>query len=113
MVGVGVDVVRRRAEALKIPSAAAARATIVVMSRDACIALAHELGLDVDPVVERWAERAAIREYEGLQPRADAERDAVADLRAIYASTLVTGARRGPQSAAATEDAARSRSAKR
>lgn len=63
------------------------------MSRDACIELARTLGVDPDALVEQWAERAAIREFEGGQPRADAERDALEDVRALQ--------RRGPKSAGA------------
>jgi hypothetical protein len=51
------------------------------MSRDVCIELARRLGLDATDVIERWQERAAIREYDGGQKRADAERDAFNDVR--------------------------------
>lgn len=61
------------------------------MSRQACLELARDLGVDADALVEQWAERAAIREFEGGQARADAERDALDDVRAMH--------RRGPRSA--------------
>jgi hypothetical protein len=56
------------------------------MSREACLELAQRTGRDPDAVVEDWLERAAIREFEGGQPRADAERDALIDLRAPRSS---------------------------
>lgn len=62
------------------------------MSREACIELARTLGIDADVIVEQWAERAAIREFEGGQSRADAERDALDDVSAQH--------RKGPRSAA-------------
>lgn len=61
------------------------------MSREACVELARTLGVDADALVEQWAERAAIREFEGGQSRADAEREALEDVRAAH--------RKGPQSA--------------
>ena len=61
--------------------------------RDACVELARTLGVDPDALVEAWAERAAIREYEGGQSRADAERDALDDIRLAH--------RIGPRSATA------------
>lgn len=67
------------------------------MSRAACIELAKALGVDADALVEQWTERAAIREFEGGQSRADAERDALEDVRP----------RRGPQRAGASRDAKR------
>jgi len=67
------------------------------MSRDACLELARTLGVDAEALVEQWAERAAIREFEGGQARADAERDALDDVRAMH--------RRGPRSAASSADA--------
>jgi hypothetical protein len=66
------------------------------MSREACLELARTLGIDPELLVEQWAERAAIREFEGGQPRADAERDALDDVRAAH--------RRGPKSAASIAD---------
>ena len=51
------------------------------MPHQACVELARRFGLDPDDVVERWAERAAIREFEGGQDRASAERDALDDIR--------------------------------
>ncbi len=61
------------------------------MSREACIELARTLGVDAEALVEEWTERAAIREFEGGQSRADAERDALDDVRQRQ--------RRGPRSA--------------
>lgn len=49
--------------------------------RDRCIELARRIGRDPDEIVEWWAERAAIREVDGGQARADAERDAFEELR--------------------------------
>lgn len=68
------------------------------MSREACIELARTLGVDADALVEQWTERAAIREFEGNQSRADAERDALDDVRLLY--------RRGPRSAVAAPSSA-------
>ena len=64
------------------------------MSREACIELAQALGIDVDAALEQWAERAAIREFEGGLSRKDAEREALDDLRVLH--------RKGPRSAAAS-----------
>ena len=61
------------------------------MSRDACLELARTLGCDGEALVEAWAERAAIREFDGGQPRPDAERDALEDVRRAH--------RMGPRSA--------------
>lgn len=69
------------------------------MSRDACLELARRLGVDGDAVLELWHERAAIRELDGGQLRADAERDAVEDVRITYES-LANARRLGPRSAA-------------
>jgi hypothetical protein len=63
-----------------------------------CEDLARRLGRDIDDVVERWAERAAIREHDGLQPRDDAERDAFDEI-CSELELLVAGPRRGPRSA--------------
>ena len=68
------------------------------MSREACIELARTLGVPADVLVEQWAERAAIREFEGGQSRDDAERDALEDIRAAH--------RKGPRSAGVVEAAA-------
>jgi hypothetical protein len=65
-----------------------------------CIELAERLGLSPESVLELWAERAAIREYEGNQSRTDAEAAAVDDVRAQLASPIVIGERKGPRSAA-------------
>lgn len=68
-----------------------------------CIQLAERLGLSTETVLELWAERAAIREYEGGQLRADAEAAAVDDVRATLATPIgAVGERRGPRSAAST-----------
>ncbi|MBA3394692.1 MAG: hypothetical protein H0T89_18745 [Deltaproteobacteria bacterium] len=80
------------------------------MSRDACLELARCLGVDGDAVLELWNERAAIRELDGGQPRADAERDAVEDVRTTYES-LASARRLGPRSAAPTVEAAKKRDA--
>jgi hypothetical protein len=50
-----------------------------------------------------WEERAAIREYDGGQTRADAERDAFDDLRTTLHVTVGDEARRGPKSVIAPE----------
>ncbi len=68
-----------------------------------CIQIAERLGLSPESVVELWAERAAIREYEGGQPRVEAESAAVDDVRTQLAaglSTITIGERKGPRSAA-------------
>lgn len=75
------------------------------MSRDACLELARTLGVDPDALVEAWAERAAIREYEGGQSRTDAERDALDDVRLAH--------RIGPKSAAPAVDARSARTSNR
>ena len=62
--------------------------------RDQCRELAVRVGRDPDEVIEWWSERAAIREIDGGQPRADAERDAFEELR----TTLEQ--RKGPRSVA-------------
>lgn len=67
---------------------------------NACLELAERLGLSAETVLELWAERAAIREYEGGQPRFDAELGAVDDVRTQLASPIVVGERKGPRSAA-------------
>jgi len=67
------------------------------MSREACRELARTLGVDAEALVEQWAERAAIREFEGGQARAEAERDALDDVSALQ--------RKGPQRAASLQDA--------
>ncbi len=68
------------------------------MSRGGCGQLARALGVDANALVEEWAERAAIREFEGGQARADAERDALEDVRAAH--------RKGPRSAGSHASAA-------
>ncbi len=65
-----------------------------------CIELAERLGLATETVLELWAERAAIREYDGGQSRADAEAAAVDDVRMALATPIVVGERKGPRSAA-------------
>jgi hypothetical protein len=64
-----------------------------------CIALAERLGVAAETVLELWAERAAIREYEGGQSRADAEACAVEDVRLALATPIVIGERKGPRGA--------------
>jgi hypothetical protein len=71
------------------------------MSRSACIELAELTGVDPDELVEWWEERAAIREYDGGQPRPEAEQDALEDMRAMLElGPWIVGERRGPKSAA-------------
>ena len=53
------------------------------MSRVACIQLAETAGVDPDELIEWWEERAAVREYDGGQPRPEAEHDALEDMRAM------------------------------
>ena len=65
-----------------------------------CLALAERLGVAAETVLELWAERAAIREFEGGQPRSSAEAAAVDDVRAQLATPIVVGERKGPRSAA-------------
>ncbi len=43
--------------------------------------LARRFGVDEEHLVERWSERAAIREYDGGMSREDAETSALADVR--------------------------------
>lgn len=66
-----------------------------------CEELARRVGVAADDVVERWAERAAIREHDGHQPRELAERDAFADVSDELAPPLVIGERRGPHASSA------------
>lgn len=54
--------------------------------------IAQHCGRDVGDLVDEWHERAASREYLGGVTRADAERSAVADVRAAYAPTLFVDA---------------------
>lgn len=77
------------------------------MSRAACEALARDLGVDAAELVELWNERAAIREYDGGQPRDEAEAAALDDVREIAAHrVLADSTRRGPRaSTIVTEDA--------
>jgi hypothetical protein len=76
--------------------------------RDACVELARQLGADPDDLVDAWTERAAIREFEGGQARADAERDAVEDLRReLDLTTLASAPRRGPLRVAAASSVER------
>lgn len=42
--------------------------------------LAKRSGRTIAEVTELWDERAAIREYEGMARRVDAERDAITDV---------------------------------
>ena len=71
------------------------------MSREAVIELARTLGIAEDVLVEQWAERAAIREFEGGQSRAEAEQGALEDVRAAQ--------RKGPRSAGVVEAVAKKR----
>jgi hypothetical protein len=84
---------------------------IAPMTWQACVELARAIGRDPVDVAEQWNERAAIREFDGDQDRADAERDAFEDVRrALDPGALIAGPRRGPLPAAdraADADAAR------
>ena len=72
------------------------------MSKEACTELARRVGIDPEDVIESWIERAAIREFEGGQSRADADRDALEELRHAYEVVELAGQpRRGPRSSAA------------
>jgi hypothetical protein len=72
------------------------------MIRDQVLELARQFDRDGDELVEWWSERAAIREIEGGQLRADAESDAFDELRA----SLDEG-RRGPLRAGRAMDTKR------
>jgi hypothetical protein len=71
------------------------------MSREACIELARGAGVDPDELVEWWEERASVREYDGGQPRPEAEADALADMRAMLdlGPWMIGSERKGPRSA--------------
>jgi len=70
------------------------------MSREGCIELARRLGLDQDRLLEWWAERAAVREFDGGLTREAAELAAFDDLRMEVDSTaFASGDRRGPRRA--------------
>jgi hypothetical protein len=68
------------------------------MSRATVIELAEQVGVDAADVVEYWEERAAIREIEGGQERAQAERGALDDIRELLAIGTWTFERKGPRS---------------
>jgi hypothetical protein len=72
------------------------------MIRDQVLELARQLDRDGDELVEWWSERAAIREIDGGQLRADAESDAFDELRASIAE-----GRRGPLRAGRAMDTKR------
>jgi hypothetical protein len=74
------------------------------MSREACIELARRVGVDPDELVEWWAERAAVREYDGGQPRPEAEADALEDMRAMIEVGPWILERKGPKSAGPAAD---------
>ena len=70
--------------------------------RDRCLELAERTGRDPEDVIEQWSERAAIREVDGGQPRAEAEVDAFDDVCSMIESSVLVGLehdRRGPQRA--------------
>ena len=70
------------------------------MSREGCIELARRLGLDQEQLLEWWAERAAVREFDGGLTREAAELAAFDDLRMEVDSTaFAAGDRRGPRRA--------------
>jgi len=76
------------------------------MSREGCIELARRLDLDQDQVLEWWAERAAVREFDGGLTREAAELAAFDDLRLELDTTAFANSeRRGPRRADATESA--------
>jgi hypothetical protein len=56
-------------------------------------AWAKQHDLEVSFVLEHWAERAAIREFEGRQSRQDAEVGAFDDVRSWYGPALPDGSR--------------------
>ncbi|HEU0036339.1 MAG TPA: hypothetical protein VFQ53_37255 [Kofleriaceae bacterium] len=73
------------------------------MSREAVLELAERAGVDPDELLEWWSERAAVREFDGGQSRADAERGAVDDCKQMLeVGAWVFGPRRGPKSAGST-----------
>ncbi len=72
------------------------------MSRAACIQLAERAGVDPDELVEWWAERASVREFEGGQTRDEAELGALEDMREVLEIGPWILERRGPRSAPPT-----------
>ena len=86
------------------------------MSRQACVELAERVGVDPDELAEWWSERAAVREYEGGQSRAEAEQSAFEDVeRVLEIAPWVVAQRRGPKSTqphSADLDAARKQTPK-
>ena len=85
---------------------------MIAAMREACRDLARHVGRDPDELVEDWLERAAIREFDGGQSRADAERDALDELRRELAGPLA-GERKGPRSAGALTAEQRDRASKK
>lgn len=71
-------------------------------ARDDCLALAKRFQQNPEAVVDWWAERAAIREFEGGQEREEAERDALKDV-----EMALEAGRRGPKAAQAPRAAKR------
>ena len=70
------------------------------MSREGCIELARRLNLDQDQLLEWWAERAAVREFDGGLTREAAELAAFDDLRMeVDTTAFASGERRGPRRA--------------
>lgn len=82
-------------------------------SRAVVIELAERAGVDVEDVLEYWAERAAIREIDGGQDRAQAEQGAIEDIRELLEIGTWTfgGERKGPQRAAPTTSSTKVRDA--
>jgi hypothetical protein len=74
------------------------------MSRERIQQLAIAHGEQFDELLEQWSERAAVREFSGGMPRAEAEAGAYDDVVAMLGE-----ARRGPRSAAASVDHAADR----
>lgn len=79
------------------------------MSRATVIELAERAGVDVADVVEYWEERAAIREIDGGQERAAAERGALDDIRELLAIGTWAFERKGARSAGPAGSRARDR----
>lgn len=83
---------RKDADSAARASDRAARARAAQPPRDptgeyhvAMAEVARASGRDVVDLLDLWDERAAIREYDGGASRADAEREAAAEVRALFA----------------------------
>ncbi len=51
---------------------------------EACCDIARAAGLDPEHVLDAWSERAALRQWDGGATQADAEREAVDDVRGMF-----------------------------